>query len=514
MGKIFFGNHLSKETFRNEFTYAEFSAFCLRVKQLPILIFPFLLGSQSELALGEHAFALGGYTELSGYAGIFSIVLSAIALMTYRNRLTLFWAFVALISIIFALGGSLPWLAELIYHVPVLNKFRVPARHLYEYGLAISVLAGLGVSALKHGEMNSVQLKKMTKVIIIFFIILITLTFFSYTKKVPVVDYKSLLNFVSNGFSPVIYVPIIWMLLSVLILFLYIKSNLGFKKEWLILLIVMLDMTSFGWFHDWRFSSVGYPEISQKEIFDKYNILVKQSLQKLVSRKGEALPSDSARLYGIRSLNWYGPMMLKRYSEVTGINTSGVLDTSAILDSNVGLDIFSGRYLFIEPPDTMKLHGIPWRREPLDWALGNGCGSKYPKQHIINLPAPVPSNRLAIVTLLGCSTNFANEEPVGTVILHGDDGHSESVILRAGIDTAEWAADCDDVIPMMHHHKAVAFKNWRNIRPDNHACDAHTYLSQSSFPSTRVTSIEINAQENVVLSVIHITLSDSHVNQR
>ncbi len=50
-----------------------------------------------------------------------------------------------------ALGGSLPTLAAAVYRVPGFNQFRVPARHLMEVALGVSVLAAFGAEWLIRG---------------------------------------------------------------------------------------------------------------------------------------------------------------------------------------------------------------------------------------------------------------------------------------------------------------------------------------------------------------------------
>ena len=44
-------------------------------------------------------------------------------------------------------GGTTP-IYLLLFHVPVYNLFRVPARHLFEVGLALSVIAAIGLDIL------------------------------------------------------------------------------------------------------------------------------------------------------------------------------------------------------------------------------------------------------------------------------------------------------------------------------------------------------------------------------
>ena len=257
---------LSKYTFRNAFSYADFTTFSLPVKQVLMLFFPFLYGSKYGLFFAEDYFGAWSYTELSGYSGVFSLTLSTVALVARRNRLSMFWGLIALVGLIFALGDSLPPLAKLFYHVPVLNQFRVPSRHIYECVLAISVLAGLGVAALQYRKIGEEKLKRLTKAVVIFFTILITVAVLVYWNEAPTWPRsQGMLYFFSARLPPAIYIPVFWMVLSILVLFLYTKGNIGAKKELFVLLIVMLEMASFGWFHEWRVSGFGPPALCTKK---------------------------------------------------------------------------------------------------------------------------------------------------------------------------------------------------------------------------------------------------------
>ena len=53
-----------------------------------------------------------------------------------------------MLTVLLSLGKHFA-LNQLLYHLPVYNKFRIPARHFFELALAVSVLAGFGVAALE-----------------------------------------------------------------------------------------------------------------------------------------------------------------------------------------------------------------------------------------------------------------------------------------------------------------------------------------------------------------------------
>jgi hypothetical protein len=76
-------------------------------------------------------------------------MLALIALLIRPDKNTKFWTIVEVVGLLLSLGHYAPLgLYKLIYFLPVLNLFRVPARHLLEVDFALAVLAGRGVSTL------------------------------------------------------------------------------------------------------------------------------------------------------------------------------------------------------------------------------------------------------------------------------------------------------------------------------------------------------------------------------
>jgi hypothetical protein len=500
---------LSKETFRDNFSYEDFTAFSLPIRQLAMLIFPFFYGPQRGHFFGTAYWGEWNFAELSGFAGIVGLSLAAIALLARRDRVRIFWGAVAVGAVLLALGGSLPWLAHLVYRVPVLNQFRVPGRHVYEYVLAISVLSGLGVAALQRGEISPEALKKTVRAGAGLFAVMVMVAVTLYSREAPVEQHSpGTLSFLSVRLPAAIYLPMLWMVSCILVLNLYRKGRLGRFGEWSLVLLVGLEMSTSGWFHEWRNSGFGAAPLWHPEMVQNYWRQAGESGQKLISQKSAAIPLDSARLAGIRTLSWYGPLMMRRFSEATGIDSSGMLQPAALAADQVGLDVFAGRFLFAEALKTVDSHGIRWNRDPLRLQIGNGCNSGQAGVRVVGLPAPVMADRLAVVSRLGCSTAFKDGQPVADVVLRRTDGGTETVALRAGVDTAEWAIDCQDVVPLMQHRRAAIFDSWRAERAGVPPCQGHSYLGQLAFGRGKIAALEFRARDGVSLDVISLTLLD------
>jgi hypothetical protein len=85
--------------------------------------------------------------ELHAYLGLLPLLLAPLALRTWREPRVRGLLAVLVVSVVLMLGPGNPLYLGLQY-VPGMNVFRVPARHLFGVGLAVSLLAGLGLTQL------------------------------------------------------------------------------------------------------------------------------------------------------------------------------------------------------------------------------------------------------------------------------------------------------------------------------------------------------------------------------
>jgi hypothetical protein len=75
-------------------------------------------------------------------------IVGSIAAWRRREARGVFWIVVACLSFLLMLGEATP-LNWLIYHLPVLQRFRYPSRHAFEWSFAIAMLAAQGFDALR-----------------------------------------------------------------------------------------------------------------------------------------------------------------------------------------------------------------------------------------------------------------------------------------------------------------------------------------------------------------------------
>ncbi|MBI4300361.1 MAG: YfhO family protein, partial [Chloroflexi bacterium] len=95
-------------------------------------------------------FTSNPFSEYVAYVGAVALFLVLVALVVRRRHpYTLLCLVLVVAGLLLAMGKFTP-LYELAYrHVPGFDRFRVPARWLYLYSFGVSVLAGLGLSALE-----------------------------------------------------------------------------------------------------------------------------------------------------------------------------------------------------------------------------------------------------------------------------------------------------------------------------------------------------------------------------
>ena len=140
---------LWRNSMRADASYDFFTSFSMPPRFLLTFLAPYLMGGGDGQFFRAPYVGPSFYAEYNGYVGVVTIVLASLAFVLKRDARTKFWTAVVFAGTLFALGRFAPLgFYKLIYHVPVLNLFRVPARHLMEVEFALAILAGRGLTAL------------------------------------------------------------------------------------------------------------------------------------------------------------------------------------------------------------------------------------------------------------------------------------------------------------------------------------------------------------------------------
>lgn len=135
---------------------------------------------------------------------------------------------------------------------------------------------------------------------------------------------------------------------------------------------------------------------------------------------------------------------------------------------------------------------ISWSKDDMRLWLGSGCNEPSHKSAAFDLPAPVKSSAVAIVSRLACASQVPDGTEVARVRLIDADGNEQTRDLLAGRDSSEWAYDCGSVKPHMRHQRINIFSSYP-ARMDNESCEGHFYLTKFSWDCVKeIKRIEFN----------------------
>src|SRR6185436_3534610 len=87
------------------------------------------------------------------HAPLLAVALAVVAVIAaarrrFPDRRILFWTALALFAWLLMMGDHTP-LGRVTYHIPILNLFRAPQRHAYEWSFAVAVLAAAGLDEVR-----------------------------------------------------------------------------------------------------------------------------------------------------------------------------------------------------------------------------------------------------------------------------------------------------------------------------------------------------------------------------
>jgi Bacterial membrane protein YfhO len=353
---------LARESLRASIDFREFVSYSLPLRQTPMLLFPYLFGGSpgtiyDRAYFGAWGSEIGGWGagELSGYAGLLPLLLAGVGfLKSRRRRLAWLWLAVGTVAFLLALGDKTP-LAWLAYRLPVLNKFRVPARHYLELTLAISALAALGVRALQERAATA-RLCARLALALACVMIACLLGFGLFAEEINAWAAPRLARPVSPvSFepwdNPATGIPLLVLAAASAALLLWRRAPHSRARTGFLLVVLALDLASFTWFYEWHYAAPPRDYLrapaSAAALRDE---LARTHARLLPARGGTGrvaeLPPNLSKLWGYPSASGYGPFLLARASRLLGMPPHG--STDAWNDpANLGPDLLAARYLLV-----------------------------------------------------------------------------------------------------------------------------------------------------------------------
>lgn len=484
------------------------------------------------------------YPELIGYVGILALMLAVLVVVLKRDTRTKFWTAIAFVALLLAFGRHAPLgVYKAIYFVPVLNLFRVPARHLMEVDFALAVLAGRGFTALAETRRNRrVSLRVAIVSGSIFLLALITVTAlrpsgFRMGREAPI----SFLR------APELFLPVLITAVSALALWWFVRQRRGATA--LIIAVLAVDLIVWGqsssWYTDspkrddeyWRVpqavhalhriapANSSYRILTAPHTFDPAVAPVGPSVSRSTDWVLWTQP-DVYMMHGFQNAAGYDGFVLDRYSKLASqMKVWGELTDpdGTLRGESRELDLLNVHFLVsmkpqstAEKPVTPNTIGPPTVKigdsmfAPVDFVLPVLTGQSRLRFSV----APVEADRLAIISSLAWAENVPDKAIVGQIRLNAADGRHFDLPLRAGVDTAEWAHDRPDINARVRHRRPTIATSYE-VRDAKGRYDAHNFVTSLPLPEkASIVSGEIWLEPiarapDLSLSVFRVSLVDS-----
>ncbi len=494
---------LQQQGARAQLDYNYFAAFSLPPKQLIAFIFPYFFGGGGIVPYLQAAWksSFWGETSLNvsaGYMGLLGLMLALIAICRFRrNGIILFWAVVAMLSLVLALGDCLPFgLNHFLYQVPVYNLFRGSYRHLLEYTFAVAMLAGLGVTELARLEWKTrrVVVTAITSLMGIV-VTAIAILYCFFLDRFPAASPR--LKEFGQLSNPEAFVPILCFVAGAICLWLYARQpTLGTKAA--LILIAIADVATFGWFFEWHNTGnaliARIPDAatvkfikSKEHDLNAFRIVSQGALPFSYNYEELNFPNNSI-LRGLQSVNGYDVLQLERFKEMAGNMTAegNVQDRSAFGLTHRGLDLLNVKYFLRERSGAsiagpeVSYEGIQFAETPINLKLARD-------DHFESRVKAAPATEIAIISALANSADLADHTPLLKIKLHTTDQKVIERELLVGRDSSEWAHDRPDVKAAAKHRRATVIESY-----PAETFEGHRYLARIKFDRAEIERIEID----------------------
>lgn len=451
---------------RVSYSFQDFASHALPPRQAVTMIFPLVFGGVREASFLPY-FGAVNQTELTGYVGLLPLLLAAVGIITTRRKsLSLFWLCAALVALLFAMGEATP-LARIAYRVPVINQLRAPARHLITLTFAVSVLSGLGLAALQRREVSMRQLVKILvwagfAMLVCLLLLFLNSNYLAALAARQGITQLSLLPWRNRAVG----IPLLVFLIGIATLIFWYKQPRSLMRSALLLSILVIDLGSFGWFYEWRYAGQDKNALIPTADANRYQNLLHTSNQRLMPYRGPRgrlgeMPPNLTRLWGVPSASGYNVLILTRVSRLLPMIDYIDVPLPWQVPEDQSLNIVAARYFFLPRPDlTPEVDGISWLKTDLGIQLGYDCSQPRRDSVIFELPRPVKTTDLGLVSRLACSLHMPQGAEVVRYYLTDVNGVVRSGSLRAGLDSSEWSFDCRDIKPHVKHQRATVFKDY------------------------------------------------------
>ncbi len=412
-------------------------------------------------------------------AGLFALCAAAVIVKSPRRYWphywrSWFWLGVTVLGFLLMQGDGTP-LYRVLFQIPLVNKFRIPWRHTFEFTLGLSVLAAFGWDHArdflrKHASATHDQRAQWIGAALCAASCVIALWSWRVAKQIP-------FQAVGTGLTASHWLG--WkaaFVLSSLLAIVWAWRRMHGVAQVVVLSAIVLSATF--WESSIYFSHILYQNSYTAADFaresptarflqqakpESYRVFTSGNPAPDVTIPANAaLPNLSVR-YGVASAAGYEPLMPDRYRRAFGQgfdfatpDFARLVDRQLLQPNCQVLDLLNVRYMAVYD----LAASLPPRRKETAWFSRN---ENYlivsPGQTVELSGSTMAADQLSFIASLGTSEDLEQGTPVAQVSLHAADGTVKELSLKAGVDVSEWAWDRPDVKPNIRHQRAPIFES-------------------------------------------------------
>jgi len=430
------------------------------------------------------------FSEYVAYVGILPLLLAAVGILRGRSSpQRVFFAFLAVLGLVLALGVYNPLYYVLYRLVPGFSLFRVPARWLYLYVVGMSLLAGLGFEELVSLSRPLTRPARWCALLGLALAVAVVCLIVLEPPSATVILYwvaaltfgVALLYFGLRRQRGALFLALV---VSLLITELFLASRFqaydratspqAFSSMRTSVAHLLTDTSVYRFlsYSDGKFDPGDLQEIqqllgtqlSEEAVYD-YLVTAKQK---------EILAPNVPLLYGIQSVDGYdgGVLPLAAYVEWQRLLLpEDEVSIDGRLQGRISempeawlLNLCNVKYVLTDKTYDVWVDGVYY-----DLSHRAVLGGSEPIELTIGDLPTFPATALGVVSYLIDGEDIAQDSVVAVITVTDETGHSRSFELRAGADTAE--GRCTTSSPQ--HREARVVGHWRDDPSGN---DYYTLL--------------------------------------
>jgi len=501
---------------------------------------PYEVFSEGSFTFREAVLSLGApiyhYVDSGTYVAPLAFVTALVAIIaifkgSIRDDRVWFWIVTAAIAWLLLLGSNTP-LNRLTYHIPVINGFRVPSRHTFEWTLAISILAAYGWDVVQQ-YFRGRPIRKLS------YQPIIAASMITATTLIGVMFWRAVVQppephpFINTGLPEGSY----WRWKIVFTLTVLIAGFFSFQitqqRIRVVCLTLLIGLSCFveanatvscWWagllslpaerFHvvskSTRYLQQFAPE--QNRVYTRVGLF---SEEFVAQPRLEA--TNLTMLYNLQNVAGMEPLLLERYSRALGnVGPDSVTGRTGLpykddlfLGPSRVLDILNTTYAVSFAGALRIYEDAPRSHDGVEMSAGELNVSLLPGQSVDFSNDQKPADQLALVTSLSNSTSELDDKSIASISFLTEDGRTIESDLLAGTHTAEWAHERPDVKRSIKHRLATIFDS----RPGDveNSFQSYRYWARLKLDTPeRIARIQItNHSQTATLSIWKLSLFNS-----